>query len=491
MGAGKYKVSFLGDVKREGSGIWEILRGHNLSVISVDYDNIKLNEKFETSDLVCVHYCGKKCKGKEIYCNRENKGKICIIAEDYGINWEHIKKCKPNFYLFEPINPDIFKDVIRIVDSGQLNGQIITNISQPDQILKNKNCDEIHFEFIGDFLESLDNSQKLSNSEDHSYKNHLEIVEYIKSDKPTQEELNKVIEHCFKTARFFIRLNMGKIAELSSVEDLNIDDLAIDSISGLFVRNEKKGVLNIKSSMNSWKDKIMSDKDAYFFLYKIVEMSVNQYINKILKEHNPLFSKLLDSINYQIKMGGYKKVRNVGKMFVVENDKNKKTHYLTDDELEILLQAHDQESYSYILKFIFSNTEDYENPAIPINQLVYILTRKINNSIDWKSFNHSHTSSAVHVDHIIELALAKISNDITKYYVIKDRLNIKEGDNLLKTIQYLSEEMRGGIKINGIGKYFLHLHPEITEEYYKERYHNILEYLVKKFRRYLIAGLNI
>ena len=489
MGVGKYEISFIGDVKREGRVIWDTLRSHNLSVISVDYDNIKLNEKFETSDLVCVHYCGKNCKGKEIFCNRENKGKICIIAEDYGINWEHIKKCKPNFYLFEPVTPDIFQDVIRIVDSGQLNAQIITNISQPDQILKNSNCDELHFEFIGDFLESLDNSQKLSNSERYSYKTHLEIVEYIKSDKPTQEELNKVIEHCFKTARFFVRLNMSKIAELRSVEDLNIDDLAIDSISGLFVRNEKKGILNIKSSLESWKDNIKCDKDASYFLYKLVEMSVNQYVNKILKEHNPMFSKLLDSLNYQIRVGNYKKVRNIGKTYVVEREKNESIYYLAEEELEYLLQENNQLNHAYILQYLFKTIEDYNNPAIPVNHLIYILTRKINNSIDWKSFNHSHTSSKVHIDQIIELSLAKISTEITKYYVVKNRLSLKEGEMLLGTLKYLSEEMKNGIKVNGIKKYFLHLNPGVSCEVYSEKYHNILEYLFKKFRRFLIASM--
>lgn len=53
---------------------------------------------------------------------------------------------------------------------------------------------------------------------------------------------------------------------------------------------------------------------------KIVATRVEQHLFSVLREEDPFFSKILDSVNYFIKSQGFKKVQSYDKTYIIRSD---------------------------------------------------------------------------------------------------------------------------------------------------------------------------
>ncbi len=317
------------------------------------------------------------------------------------------------------------------------------------------------------------------------------ILFVLRTNDASRSSVNLLVEKCYKLARTHISQNFNKIFNLASKWDLKNEDVAVDAISNLFIINEKRGALNIFVSFNRWSDNIDSESDAYYFLNKIVETTVNQHINKLLKEGDPLFSKILDSISHQIKKNEYVKIKHLGRTYVAKsNDNLNDIQYVEIEEVEhlyfnsILKQ---KELLNYIFDY-FERLQECE-VALPLNAVVTKITDFHKNTFEPPVQKNVNYIEELFIDEVIENTRVKIVSEIYSGYLDKNKINIYCANILEKTIINILNDIRDGKKIIGLYKYLNHVAPEIDQEVYNAKFQNILEYLYKKLKIHLLALL--
>ena len=138
----------------------------------------------------------------------------------------------------------------------------------------------------------------------------------ITNDEDSNIAFNNVVESTFKIAKSYVFLNRPRLSNLCT-EEKSMQDLAIDAISSMFIKNGNE-TFPICKSFEEWIPAIENEEDAIYFLNKLTACRVEQHINKCLKESDPIFAKILDSINYLLKKHQYKKLRILGQVFIVK-----------------------------------------------------------------------------------------------------------------------------------------------------------------------------
>ena len=121
-------------------------------------------------------------------------------------------------------------------------------------------------------------------------------LQKIQNRDISQTELNRFIEKLFSIALRFVKYNSGRIKRISDEYNSNIlEDIAVDSITPLFLKNQSDGNYILITNYENWTPEISTEEDARFFMLKVISLSVNQQISALLREHDPFFSKILDS----------------------------------------------------------------------------------------------------------------------------------------------------------------------------------------------------
>lgn len=116
-----------------------------------------------------------------------------------------------------------------------------------------------------------------------------------------QSSINQLVEISYKAALGYLRINGSKVNKIFAENDLTFSVAAISSIAPLFCKESVDGVLPIIKEFNSWQPPIQAEEDVLFFLNKVVARRVEQFVSQLLKEDDPFFAKILDSVNYLIK----------------------------------------------------------------------------------------------------------------------------------------------------------------------------------------------
>ena len=92
----------------------------------------------------------------------------------------------------------------------------------------------------------------------------------------------------------------------------------------------------------------------------------------MLKEADPFFSRLLDSVNYLVKVGSYNKIQFLGKTYITETIEGKfEKCFISIDEFERLPAALFKNKKTLLTDlFNYLKNETEFNIAIPVNFLI-------------------------------------------------------------------------------------------------------------------------
>ena len=160
----------------------------------------------------------------------------------------------------------------------------------------------------------------------------LGMLTSICENKSSRSEVNHIIELTHSYAYSYLKYRYKNLSKVLMAEDLTLQELAIDAIAPLFERNEAGTFVKITKAFSEWEPKIDSEEKAAFFLNRIVSKSVEKYASELLRQSDPFFSKILDSVNYLIEKQNYKKKQILGTTYIVENEKVKKIGALLDNK---------------------------------------------------------------------------------------------------------------------------------------------------------------
>ncbi len=296
----------------------------------------------------------------------------------------------------------------------------------------------------------------------------------------SQISLNSLIETCHKIALSYLHCNYRKIYKFLQNEELSFEEFALDAIALLFVREKEDQNISIKTSFNNWQPAIKTEEDALYFLNKIVACRIEQHIYSLLKEEDPFFSKILDSVNYLIKSQGYRKSQSLGKTYIIKSDDEiSDTLFISQQEFENLpahLFTNRKELFSNLINYL--QTETRFVSAIPLNDLIYKL-KHINFSEYVLIESSEITRKQFEIDEIIDFALKSALKKLDNSYTVKGKLSNSESNSIKSALTDISSDLKNGGINPGLYDYLSHYIKDLSKEAYKDNYHNILEYLVR------------
>lgn len=316
----------------------------------------------------------------------------------------------------------------------------------------------------------------------------LDFFKRLKSGAPVSRcEMNCFIEKTVSISIACLKANKSKIYHHLISDSLTIEDLAVDAVSIFFEKNDRGEFYVLINAFNKWKEKIDSEKDAEYFISKITINRTLQHLIKYIKEKDPVFSKILDSINYRIKKNNFFKEAYCGTVYIVKEE-IKNSNFI------------DEASFNRIPAGVFNNTdklidnlfEELSNlsfsPAIPLNLLI-IRIKALNIS----SFSAEYQSLAypenLELKEIIEAAIAVSFGKLENSYLCTNKLSREECEKLKNVLHDLAYDLQEGGTNKGLYDY-LTPYFEISYEAYKKRYQNIVEYLFKVMKNNLAGGLS-
>ncbi|MCZ7609624.1 MAG: hypothetical protein M5U17_05605 [Ignavibacterium sp.] len=93
-----------------------------------------------------------------------------------------------------------------------------------------------------------------------------------------QQSINNLVEICFKIALNHLRFNYRKVQRIILRDEISLEDIAIDSITPLFEKDQSGCFKNILEPFSSWQPPIKTEEEAFYFLSKIIQKRVEQSI---------------------------------------------------------------------------------------------------------------------------------------------------------------------------------------------------------------------
>ncbi len=289
--------------------------------------------------------------------------------------------------------------------------------------------------------------------------NYYLLLQKIQKGNIAQAELNRFIEKLIQIALRFVKYNAGRIKKITNESSGSVlEDIAVDSIVPFFSRKQPGDVLSILSMFNSWQPEITSESEAKYFLFKSISLSVNQRVNAILKEYDPFFSKILDSVNYFIKSQNYEKINVAGRVYIIEPSADKSKCWFVDREMLHNSPSELVRDKKQMLPSIFQhfNKMNGSPAAIPLYDLVYRLkglnlTGELTQTVQSKRED-------LEVNEIIEQSFLIVSRKARESYVKTGKLDKNEFIKMMGALKRVGSDMMDGGINPGLYYYLCETH---------------------------------
>jgi len=294
------------------------------------------------------------------------------------------------------------------------------------------------------------------------------------------KEINVLIETCARIALEHLTIIYSRIQRLLVSDSISLEDLAIDSIARLFAISPEYKQPGIQTAFHNWQPKITNEDETIYFINKVVSNRVEQHINKLLRNSDPFFAKILTTVEHYIKKSNCKKLNHFGRVCVVSENISEITNtVISDDEFSTLsadLFLDNNELLLNLFNYLSEDTEHF--PAIPLNALVYKLKY-----LNAQSFKASEITSSplqqIEIAGIVCAGLNLTLNKLEADYIAKYKISAEDGELLKNALTDIAEDLKNGGIGPGLHNYLRAYSLEMSKKEYYQKYHNILEYLLK------------
>jgi hypothetical protein len=310
------------------------------------------------------------------------------------------------------------------------------------------------------------------------------LLDQVQSGLYSQKELKQLIDITYNISVAFLKNSFKSKINYSLYSHDSIKDLALDTILPLFIKNNS-GILGIKRALDNWTDPILDDNDADFFISKLIWKRADQTITNLLKERDPIFDKILKTLNLCISNNKIKKIRYFGTVYIVDEKITSLDGNLIKseafDKLPSILFSYKQITlFEKLFDYLKRNTEYI--PAIPLNLLI----KKIKEFHIGK--NYYMLPSEENVDNtfiykdIIESGLNTIKERIETFYIPNSRLNKEDAEIIMASFSDMTNDILCSGFTGSLYDYLKFRNNSITTEQFYKNYHSIMNNLLKNFR---------
>jgi len=304
-------------------------------------------------------------------------------------------------------------------------------------------------------------------------------------------ELNHLIEDCFKIATAQVRYQISKIHKPGIMGDLTAKDIAIDAIATLFTPEDDGLIHHLSSSFITWSPPITNEDEARFMLISVLAQKVKQHMHNLMRQNDPFFARILDSLYYHIKKEQLLKSEKLKVCYISKESMDSTNfRYLAYSDLAALpswLFNAKKLNITAILRELSENDEDMV--AIPLLALARRI-KEVNINLEKSVIYCNETETEYDIDCLTQTAHHKVLEKLQTSYVSKGKLSVEEAGMIEKAlVEMLTDIKDGGIK-PGLFHYLQMINEDIPHEVYHSKYHNILEYLLKVLKRELFNLLS-
>lgn len=299
-------------------------------------------------------------------------------------------------------------------------------------------------------------------------------------------ELNNLIEDCFKLATGQVRYQISKIHKQGIMGDLTAKDIAIDAIAPLFTPGNDGLIHHLSTSFIDWSPSITNEEQAIFMLTSVLAHRVKQHLHNLMRENDPFFARILDSLNYHIKKEKLVKSEKLKVCYIsAESSYSNGFRYLGYEDLSSVSSRLFNAKKLNITAILDELTENnQEAVAIPLLALARRI-KEVNLNIDKPVIYCNETDTEYDIDCLTKTAHHKVLEKLQISYVGKGKLSGDEAGMIEKALEEMISDIKdGGIK-PGLFHYLQIFNEDMPQEVYKSKYHNILEYLLKVLKHEL------
>ncbi len=307
-----------------------------------------------------------------------------------------------------------------------------------------------------------------------------------------RRELNSLIEDCFKIATVQVKYQLSKLHKPGIMGDLTAKDIAIDAIAPLFTPAEDGLIYHLTGILATWSPSVESEEQARFMLISVLSHRVRQHINSMMRESDPFFAKILDSLNYHIKKEKLIKSEKLKVSYISIDDPAKCTvDYKTYEDLLNLKATCFTIKHISIVDILSQLEENEGDPvAIPLLALAKRI-KEVNLAFENPIITCQATETEYDIERLSSTAQHTVFEKLRYSYLEKGKLSENESLMIESALREIMSDLKdGGVK-TGLYHYIELIDNSITLEIYKLKYHNILEYLLKVMKKELVHLLSV
>lgn len=311
---------------------------------------------------------------------------------------------------------------------------------------------------------------------------HWALIE-LSAGEFDQIRFNRLVEISYNIAIQYV-FGMRKWYPLfGSLNDETMEDLAVESITNLFIKNSE-GAYHISEALKNWKPAVESEDTALYFLNKLIGNRVNQQVQNYLRFIDPLYGKLIDGLNYRIKKCGYRKIVYFGVTYIAEH---------ADYEIEATPTTY-EEFISYADRFINASAFDFEAAfayerekhkgkaaVLPFHAIIYTM-KQYYTDMEFTSIGHNTGLESILIDEYVEAGYREVIAKLRDHYLQLHKINSEESDAIALLFESIAKEFKNGGIGRGMYHYAEQVFPGISKKVYKSQYEDIVEYLLKLFK---------
>lgn len=305
------------------------------------------------------------------------------------------------------------------------------------------------------------------------------VSEEKKTLQKYQTKINFLVDESWRIAKHILRVKAKNYSKIIYSDHSNIDDIAIMSITPLFLPAENGSFELLEKSFLNWQPKIDNEDEAIFFLHQIIGRNVNQQLSAMLKENDPFFSKIFNSVSYIIKKNNYASKSFCGRVYIVRSEAEAiHPPFISNEEFDLIppdVLFNNEKDFEAVFCYI----EEYFNccPAIPKNEIV-------------QRIKHAHTAAYSpltsqifslndSVENYVEQGLNFTFAKLSESYVKRSKLSANEAEGMKSVLMIIAEEMKNGGASPVLYEYFKLVFSDVSKEEFRRNYKNIFEYLVQ------------
>jgi len=334
------------------------------------------------------------------------------------------------------------------------------------------------------------------------------LVKHICSKGYKQSELVQFIDLVQKISISYLKYQelLGKNIRPKNTEGLNdLQDVAIDCIAGLFMRNDDEEFVQLTKYFNPIIHSPKKNDNKFFMmmLRRLVVKKTKQELSRIFRERDPEGAKIIRNIRVAIRNSDqFQSFRDMGREFVYQHNAKGDDQKLRRNLLEIpqrvlfphfLEQYSPNDSVSVMMKKMLSivtNNPQYQN-FLAIDVIAGIIRdvtyqqfkEEVSNDVDIRSpFEDLQIKE---VDKVNQNIIDYIHHKIQNQYLKKNKINQQKADIYFKAINDFVQDLTHAKQCESNFRYLKRYIPELTQQMYRDEERSIFEYLVKVTKKSL------